>query len=93
MRITPFNYPDISHDKRIFYEIISDTIMQMRQRAGDDALNIALQIDGLKIDKDNGRVVSLTEQPSRIIATLVSEYEKLLGRKVSFSFRREKMDL
>ena len=90
MRLTPIQYSDISHDERIFYEIISDTIMQMRQRAGDDALNIALKIDGLKIDEKDGRVLSITEQPSKIIANLVSEYEKMLGQKVSFTFRKEK---
>lgn len=93
MRFTPFDYSDISHDQRTFYEILSDTIMEMRQRVGDDALKIASNIPGLKIDTENGRVLALTEHPSKIIATLVSEYEKLLGKKVSFSFRPEKTDL
>jgi hypothetical protein len=87
MRITPFDYSNIAHGERTFYEILSDTIMEMRERVGDDALTIAANIDGLKIDKETGRVLSITE-PSKIIATLVSEYEKLLGKKVSFSFRQ-----
>ena len=86
-RSTPFDYSDIPRGERTFYEILSDTIMEMRERAGDDALDIASNIDGLKIDKATGRVLAMTENPSRIIATLVSEYEKLLGKKVSFSFR------
>ncbi len=89
-RFTPFDYSDIPHDQRTFYEILSDTIMEMRGRVGDDAINIAAHIDGLKIDKETGRVLAFTEHPSKIIATLVSEYEKLLGKKVSFSLRREK---
>ncbi len=93
MRLTLFDYSDISHDKRTFYEIVSDTIMQMRQRVGDDALLIAENIDGLKIDKKTGRVLALTKTPSNIIASLVLEYEKLLGKKVSFSFRPEKKNL
>lgn len=88
-RFIPFEYPDISHDQRIFYEILSDTIMEMRERVGDKALLIAANINGLKIDKETGRILDLTEHPSKIIATLVSEYEKLLGKKVSFSFRSE----
>lgn len=88
MRFTPFDYSDIPHDKRTFFEILSDTIVGMRERVGDDALVIASNIDGLKIDKETGRVLALTEHPSKIIATLVSEYEKLLGKKVSFSFRK-----
>ncbi|OHA38041.1 MAG: hypothetical protein A3G03_01255 [Candidatus Taylorbacteria bacterium RIFCSPLOWO2_12_FULL_44_15c] len=93
VRFAPFDYSDIPHGERTFYEILSDTIMEMRERVGDDALDIAANIDGLKIDKATGRVLALTERPSKIIATLVSEYEKLLGKKVSFSFRREKADL
>ena len=93
MRLTPFDYSDIPHNKRTFYEILSDTIMEMRERVGDDALLIATNIGGLKIDKKTGRVLDLTERPSKIIATLVSEYEKILGKKVSFSFRPEKTSL
>lgn len=88
-RFAIFDYSNIPHSKRTFYEILSDTIMQMRGRAGDDALLIASQIDGLKIEKETGRVLSIDGNPSKIIATLVSEYEKLLGKKVSFSFRKE----
>lgn len=87
-RFVPFDYSAIPRDKRTFYEILSDTIMQMRQRVGDDALLIASQIDGMKINKETGRVISITESPSKIIATLVLEYEKKLGKKVSFSFRK-----
>ncbi|TSC95252.1 MAG: hypothetical protein CEN87_264 [Parcubacteria group bacterium Licking1014_1] len=88
-RFVPFDYSAIPRDKRTFYEILSDTIMQMRQRVGDDALLIASQINGLKIDKETGRVLSITESPAKIIAVLVSEYEKKLGKKVSFSFRNK----
>jgi hypothetical protein len=83
-------YPDVPDKDRIYYEILSDTIMQMRQRVGDDALTIASNIEGLKIDNSNGRVLAITEHPSKIIATLVVEYDHLLGKKVSFLFRRKK---
>lgn len=86
-RLVLFDYSDIPHDERIFFELLSDTIMSMRQRAGDRALDIATGIDGLIIDKETGRVLKITESPSKIIASLVSRYEKILGKKVSFSFR------
>jgi uncharacterized membrane protein len=89
MRLAPLDYSDVPKNQRIFYEILSDTIMQMRQRAGDEALDIASHVNGLKIDEKTGRILSISDQPSKIIATLVAEYEKLLGKKVSFSFRRE----
>lgn len=88
-RFAPFAYANVPSDVRIFYEILSDTIMGMRQRVGDDALFVASQIEGLKIDISTGRVLSVGENPSKIIASLVYEYEKLLGKKVSFSLRPE----
>lgn len=89
MRVTLFDYSDVPHNQRTFYEILSDTIMEMRDRVGDDALVIAANIDGLTIDEKNGRVLAMTDRPSKIIATLVSQYEKNLGKKVSFLFRGE----
>jgi hypothetical protein len=85
-RFTSFDYSNISRDKRTFYEILSDTITSMRGRVGDEALLIASHIEGLKIDK-NGRVLELTGPPSKTIALLVLEYEKILGKRVSFALR------
>jgi len=87
-RFTVFDYSDIPHDQRTFYEILSDTIMEMRERVGDQALAIAADIDDLKVDRETGRVLDITGPPAKIIAILVSEYEKSLGKKVSFSFRK-----
>jgi len=88
-RLTSFDYSDIPHNERTFYEIVSDTIMAMRQRVGDDALDIASHVDGLTIDRETGRVLGLTKSPGKVIARLVSDYEERLGKKVSFSFRKE----
>jgi len=56
-------------------------------RIGDEALAVASNIDGLKINKKTGRVISFSDSQSKVIATLVSRYEKVLGKKVSFMFR------
>jgi len=87
MRLVPVDYSDVPHDTRVFYELISDTIMGMRQQVGESALDIAKQIEGLVIDEKTGRVLRLTTKPSKVVAELVSGYEKVLGKKVSFSFR------
>ncbi len=87
-RSTPLDYSDIPHDERVFFELLSDTIMEMRQRVGDSALQIARKIDGLVIDEKSGRILKLTGKPSKIIAELVSGYEQAIGKKVSFSFRK-----
>ena len=91
-RLTPFDYSDIPRDRRTFYEILSDTIMQMRRRVGDYALLIASRVDGLTIDVETGRVLALKGHPAQIIAHLVSDYGDFLGKKVSFSFRKEAAD-
>jgi len=89
-RLTPIDYSNISKEKRTFFEILSDTILEMRESIGDDALFIAASIDGLKIDKDTGRVLDFTRKPSEIIDDLVAKYEKLLGKKAQFTFKRSK---
>lgn len=88
-RTSPLDYSDIPVNIRTFYEILSDTILDMRQRVGDDAIIIANSIDGLRIDTDSGKVLSLSDNPSKIIAELVSKYELQLGKKVSFLFRQK----
>lgn len=87
-RFSSYDYSVVPMDKRVFFELISDTIMSMRQRVGDQALEIAKGVDGLKIDEQTGRVLELSDSPSRVIALLVARYEDILGKKVSFSFRR-----
>jgi hypothetical protein len=83
------DYSDIPKNQRVFYELISDTVMNMRQQVGQEALNIATAIDGLEIDEYSGRVIRLSGRPSKIIADLVSGYERSLGKKVNFIFRQE----
>ena len=92
-RFTPFDYSDKPKEERIYYEILSDTIGQMRQRAGDRALDVATHTEGLVVDEKTGRVLKLTDSPAKVVAGLVSGYEHALGKKVSFSFRAEKADL
>jgi len=86
-RVRLLDYSDKPKNQIIYYEMLSDTIIQMRLRVGDKAVDIAKHIDGLTIDEKTGRVLSFSADPAKIIATLVSEYEKKLGKKVSFSLR------
>lgn len=86
-RFKPIDYSNLPHDQRVFFELISDTIMGMRERVGDAALDIAAHTEGLVIDEQTGRVLKLTESPSKVIARLVFGYEQTLGQRVSFAFR------
>jgi len=87
-RLTPHDYSNVPKEKRIFYEIIGDTIMQMRYRVGDEAMEIAKNIRNLVIDERDGKVLEIKDSPEKIIALLVLQYEKNLGEKVSFALRK-----
>ena len=87
-RFAPHEYPDIPRKNRMFYEIISDIIGQMRYRVGDRALDIAKNIECLVIDEKDGKVIKIKKSPEKIIALLILEYEKHLGKKISFALRK-----
>lgn len=86
-RILPHDYSDIPNDERIFYELISDTIMTMQLKIGEKAIKIADKVQGIELDNKTGRIIRIDEQPSKVIAKLVEEYEKE-GNFVSFTFRK-----
>lgn len=85
------DYSNIPKDKRIFYEMISDTIMQMRYRVGSKALTIAKEVSGLEINEDNGKVLNITEDPAKVVSSLVLKFEEIFGRKISFTIRGGEM--
>jgi hypothetical protein len=66
----------------MFYEITSDIVAQMRYRIGNKALELADEVQGLKIDMRTGRILKITKEPSEIIAMLIYRYEKYLGIKI-----------
>ncbi len=86
-RHTPHEYSHVPKHERPFYEIISDLIAQMRQHTGDRAIEIASNIDGLSI-RENGKVLAINKDPTEIVALLVLQYEKSLGKEPSFSARK-----
>ncbi len=80
-RLEPIDYSDVPSDQRAFFELISDTVLEMRQHMGDAVFEIASRVDGLKIDRTTGRVLEVTRHPSEIMRALVDGYEKTLARK------------
>jgi hypothetical protein len=87
-RSTPQEYPKVPKKERIFYEIISDMITQMRSYVGDRAIQIASSIDGLVVDENNGRVLKINKDPAEIVSLLVLQYQKIFGKKMTFSPRQ-----
>lgn len=82
------DYSGVPKNDRVFYEIISDVIGQMRYRVGDRALEIARDIEGLEINEDTGQILKITKNPAKIVAILILKYENELGEKVSFALRQ-----
>jgi hypothetical protein len=80
-RIGPLEYHDVPEEQRAFYELVSDTILEMRQHVGDVALDIASHVDGLVVDQASGRVTRISRDPSEIIVALVDGYEKVLLKR------------
>jgi hypothetical protein len=82
-RRAPIEYEMMPPHERIFYEITSDIIGQMRNQIGNKALAMANEIDGLSIDPNGGRVIKMAKDPSELIALLIYKYEKIIGRKIT----------
>ncbi len=82
-RGSPLEYKKTPTRDRLFYEITSDIIAQIRNQIGNKALIMANQIDGLLVDNRTGRVIKMEKDPSEIIALLIYKYENALGRKIT----------
>ena len=82
--ITPYDYSNKPKDQMIYYEILGNIIAQMRLRIGNSAIEIAQDLPNLKIDSNSGLVIHIGEDPAKIVALLITRYEKLLGQPISF---------
>ncbi len=82
--IINYDYNDKPKNEIIYYEMLSDIITQMRLHIGDDALEIANNIEDLEINNKNGLIINIKKDPAKIVALLISRYEKLLGQPISF---------
>lgn len=88
-KIVLHDYSDKPKDKIIYYQILSDIISEMRLRIGNDALEIAKDIPDLQINEKTGLIIDIKNDSAKIIALLISRYEKIAGQHVSFSLRKE----
>jgi len=88
----PFETHDYSNkpkEEMIYYEILGNIISQMRLRVGDEAIEIARNIPDLEINEKNGKVINIKKDPAKLIASLVSSYEKFYGKKISFGIGKK----
>jgi hypothetical protein len=79
------DYSHIPHRTRIYYEIVSDVIREMRMYEGDRILVMAARVPGLEINSDTGRVISFTQDPASVVAALVKSFEMQFNKRVNFS--------
>lgn len=87
-RLAPHEYPEVPKQERLFYEIIGDIITQMRYRVGDRAIEVVRNIDGLVVNKESGRVLEINKDPAEIVALLLLQYQKEIGKKIGISPRK-----
>ena len=75
-RTSCFEYGKKSKKERVYYEMVSDIIGQMRMRKGDVALDMAQDIPDLDVT-DAGYIENMKGDPAKIMALLISRFEKL----------------
>jgi len=83
--ILQHDYSEVDHKERIYYEMISDVITQMRLQVGIKAIKLASLIDGLELDMESGKIKKLSKNPAEILSLLVLSYEKNYGRKIDLT--------
>lgn len=86
-RLAVHEYSQVSKPGRIYYEMVSDMIMQMHNSVGDKAYEMADTIDGLSVDKNTGKVLNINKDPSEIVSLLLVRYQNLFGKKLKISPR------
>lgn len=73
-----------SKDEKVYHDFIGGIVKQMYSNIGDNALQVANKVDGLKVDAKTGKIIDIKGNPAAIAATLVSKYQKISGNKISF---------
>jgi hypothetical protein len=86
-KVVLYDYSDKPKSQIIYYQILGNIISEMRLRIGDDAIDIAKDIPDLQVNEKNGYIIDIKGAPTKIIALLISRYEKISGQRVSFSLR------
>ncbi len=89
-KVMLYDYSDKPKSQIIYYQILGNIISEMRLRIGDDAIDIAKDIPNLHINEKNGYIIDIKDAPAKIIALLISRYEKISGQRLSFSLRPKK---
>ncbi len=86
------DYSEVPSKNRIYYQITADIIQQMRIHEGDKALDMVAQLPTLMINPNSGEVTSIIGDPAATIASLVVEYEKMFGKRVSLALGKKMQD-
>lgn len=81
----PRDFSHVSEHERVYYEIVSDVLQQMRFSIGAKAVRIASRVEGIELDGKGG-VARLTRDPAEVVADLVTTYEQATSKKLGFAF-------
>ena len=82
--VIQYDYSGKPKGQIIYYEILSGIISQMRLRIGDKALEIAKAVPDLEMNEKTGEIIEIKKEPAKIISSLISQYEELIGQPISF---------
>jgi hypothetical protein len=80
-RLEVHDYREVPAKERFYFEVISDIILEMRYRLGDQALDLARHVEGLTIDSHTGRVRRIRGNPGSITAALLELYRRASGKE------------
>lgn len=81
----PRDFSHIPERDRVYYEIVSDVLQQMRFAIGAKVVRIASKVEGIELDGKGG-VARLTREPASVVADLVTTYERATAKKLGFAF-------
>jgi len=87
-RFEVHDYSDTKKEERVFYEMISDIIMQMRYQYGKRAIELAQKIEGLIVEDESGKVLDINKDPAEIVSLLMIYYKKEFGKNANFISKR-----
>jgi hypothetical protein len=86
-RVIVHDYSYIPESDRLYYEMISDMITQMYDSIGVKAFRMADDIVGLSVDKESGKILNITKDPSEVLSVLYISYQKVCKDRLNIQVR------
>lgn len=86
-KVIPYDYTSIPESERVYYEMISDMIIQIHDSIGDKAYKMANAIPGLSVDSESGKIMRIAKDPSEVMSVLFIKYQTVFKKKLNIKAR------